>query len=97
MTSKRKFAVFLYSEHTTCAVPTGLLALLEDGNHLLRSQFGYGQKYAARPDAIALDPLTLALPGLGPGALREPPATLTEFGVFRDASPDRWGRRLIEN
>lgn len=97
MTSKRKFAVFLYSEHTTCAVPTGLLALLEDGNHLLRSQFGYGQKYAARPGAIALDPLTLALPGLGPGALREPPATLTEFGVFRDASPDRWGRRLIEN
>ncbi|PLK47676.1 hypothetical protein C0V76_14920 [Uliginosibacterium sp. TH139] len=41
------------------------------------------------------------MPGEGIDAQREPPLTanwrLTEFGVFRDAAPDRWGRRVIEN
>ena len=35
MTSKRKFAVFLYPEHTTCAVPTGLLDVWRPGRRCL--------------------------------------------------------------
>ena len=97
MTSKAGFVVFIYPEHSGTALPAGRLTMLEDGPRLLQSTFGYGRQYAQRPQALALDPLTLALPGAGVDALREPPAGLTEFGVFRDAAPDRWGRRLIEN
>lgn len=97
MTSKARFAVFLYPEQSVIALAAGLLTMVEDGKDLLQSTFGYGRQYAGRQDAIALDPLSLALPGPGAAVLRGPPANLTEFGVFRDAAPDRWGRRLIEN
>lgn len=53
---------------------------------------------------LALDPLTLQLTQNSAQdaiILRDPPLTphglLTEFGVFRDAAPDHWGRRVIEN
>lgn len=96
-----EFAVFAYLSDTTSAVPAGLLEMAEHGPQVLRSRFRYGRRYAARPNRIALDSLTLALPGVGVEAFREPPVTLhgalTEFGVFRDAAPDRWGRRVIEN
>lgn len=99
MTSKATFVVFLYPDGATSAVPAGRLTMVEREAELLRSTFGYGRQYLERPNRIALDPLTLALPGHG--ELREPPQTaqgqLTEFGVFRDAAPDRWGRRVIEN
>lgn len=99
MTSE--FAVFLYLDGAHEAVPAGLLNLVEDGDKLLQSRFRYGRRYAERRQAIALDPLTLALPGPGEDAEREPPLTtggrLAEFGVIRDAAPDGWGRRVIEN
>ncbi len=101
MTSKTGFVVFIYPEAQTLAVPAGRLTLIEDGAALLQSTFGYGRQYVQRRNCLALDPLTLALPGPGAETLREPPHTptgqLVEFGVFRDAAPDRWGRRVIEN
>ncbi len=103
MTSSRscEFAVFVYLDGQAEAVPAGLLDLLEQNSQVLQSQFGYGRRYVERRQAMELDPLTLALPGAGTGGKREPPMTqggrLTEFGVFRDAAPDRWGRRVIEN
>ena len=101
MTSKAGFVVFIYPEDQIQAMPAGRLTLVEQGSTLLQSTFGYGRQYVQRRNCLALDPLTLALPGPGPEVIREPPQTsagqLSEFGVFRDAAPDRWGRRVIEN
>jgi len=104
MTSKSaKFAVFAYLDRETSSVPAGLMTMVEEGSVLLRSTFRYGQRYVERPKRLELDPLTLAIPGIGIKEEREPPQAvsgsgpLLEFGVFRDASPDHWGRRLIEN
>ena len=96
------FAVFAYLTDTTEAVPAGLLDMVERGSNLLQSTFRYGRRYAARANGFAIDPLTLALPGPGVDVMREPPVSprsgpLAEFGAFRDASPDLWGRRVIEN
>lgn len=52
----------------------------------------YGKSYLARPDAVALEPLELQLV--------EQTFETTQlngiFGALRDASPDYWGRRVIE-
>lgn len=99
MTSK--FTVFIYLPEQEQAVPAGLLDMVESANHVLRSTFLYGRRYVERQNCLALDPLTLQLRRHAPVELREPPLTihgrLTEFGVFRDAAPDLWGRRVIEN
>jgi serine/threonine-protein kinase HipA len=52
--------------------------------------FAYDLAYLATPSPIEIDP---ELP-LHPGRLYAPPGRL--FGVFRDCSPDRWGRVLME-
>lgn len=102
MTSK--FTVFVHLPAQGEAVPAGLLDMLEDGSRVLRSTFLYGGRYVERHNRLALDPLTLQLtqnPAQDAASLRDPPLTphglLTEFGVFRDAAPDNWGRRVIEN
>lgn len=52
----------------------------------------YGKSYLARPDAVPLEPLELPL--------LEQTFETTQlrgvFGALRDASPDFWGRRVIE-
>jgi serine/threonine-protein kinase HipA len=52
----------------------------------------YGKSYLTRPDAVALEPLELPL--------LEQTFETTQlkgvFGALRDASPDFWGRRVIE-
>jgi len=57
-----------------------------------RGELIYGRRYLARPDAVPIDPIELKL---GPNTY----STLTLkglFGALRDASPDYWGRRVIE-
>jgi serine/threonine-protein kinase HipA len=57
-----------------------------------RGEFVYGRHYLARVDAVPIDPIELKL---GPNTYQ----TLGLKGVFgalRDASPDYWGRRVIE-
>lgn len=54
--------------------------------------FVYALSYRMRPDSISL--YTPELP-LQPG-VQEPAAGLNVSGVLRDASPDRWGRGVIE-
>lgn len=101
MTSE--FTVFIHLPGQEDAVPAGLLDMVEEGSRVLRSTFLYGRRYVERLNCLAIDPLTLQLRGNREinGALREPPMTphgrLTEFGGFRDAAPDNWGRRVIEN
>jgi serine/threonine-protein kinase HipA len=57
-----------------------------------RGELVYGRHYLARADAVPIDPIALKL---GPSTYH----TLDLKGVFgalRDASPDYWGRRVIE-
>jgi serine/threonine-protein kinase HipA len=55
------------------------------------ASFVYSDRYLAGPDAYALDP---GLP-LVTGTLQTPVGRAL-FGAFRDSSPDRWGRTLIQ-
>jgi serine/threonine-protein kinase HipA len=79
------------------AVPAGLLRLIEEGRNTLLSRFSYGRGYLRRKNAVAVDPVSLPL---GTNAERtdiQPIGGLALFGALRDATPDLWGRRVIEN
>ena len=54
--------------------------------------FVYNPKYLRRPDAVPLEPYEL---GLRPGPV-ETVKLGGIFGALRDATPDAWGRRIIE-
>lgn len=92
MTSERQAYVYIQLPGTLETVPAALLKVqtLPDGTQIGR--FRYGDRYLQRPDAVALDPFRLPLA-----------KTVFEFtqlkgipGAVRDASPDAWGRRVIE-
>ncbi|WP_085317135.1 type II toxin-antitoxin system HipA family toxin [Derxia lacustris] len=78
--------------------PAGLLTLDEAGPEVRASEFGYGTRYLARPNALEVDPVSLALGGpAGQAGVKVVPANgLAQFGGIRDAAPDAWGRRVIE-
>lgn len=93
MTSERQAYVYIQLPATLETVPAALLKVqtLPDGTQIGR--FRYGDRYLQRPDAVALDPFRLPLA-----------RTVFEFtqlkgipGAVRDASPDAWGRRVIEH
>lgn len=52
----------------------------------------YGRSYRARADAVPIDPLQLKIVDQA----HETVALGGMFGALRDASPDYWGRRIIE-
>jgi serine/threonine-protein kinase HipA len=52
----------------------------------------YGKSYLERSDAVPFDPVELALGS----RVYETTALNGMFGALRDASPDSWGRRVIE-
>jgi serine/threonine-protein kinase HipA len=61
------------------------------GGHPL-GRLVYGKSYLARGDALAFDPVELTL-----GArVYETTMMKGVFGALRDASPDSWGRRVID-
>src|ERR1051325_7297651 len=99
MPSEFNGVVFAYLDQEIAAVPAGQLTVVEEGLTVLSSTFGYGSKYLARPNAIPMDPTGLKLEGAVPGSkkLYEPNNDLVFFGAIRDAMPDLWGRRVIEN
>jgi serine/threonine-protein kinase HipA len=93
MTSEREAYVYIQLPGTVDTVPAALLKVqtLPDGTQIGR--FRYGDRYLQRADAVALDPYRLPLG-----------KTVHEFtqlkgipGALRDASPDAWGRRVIEH
>lgn len=59
----------------------------------IQASFVYGRRYCQNPDAIPLDPIRLPLDS---GRTFEAPGLWGVLGVFRDASPDYWGRMVIE-
>ncbi len=79
--------------------PCGQLRMTEEGSNVLASDFAYGTKYARRPDALEVDPVSLGLARLDQvlGKRLLPANKLTLFGGIRDAAPDAWGRRVIES
>jgi serine/threonine-protein kinase HipA len=85
--------VFVYLPGQWEAVPAGLWRIVQAGLDAT-STFVYGSGYRKRPDAIALDPVELALPDRD-GLVLRPQGGKTLFGVFRDAAPDAWGRLVI--
>ncbi len=89
----REAYVYIQIPGTVQTVPAALLRVqtLPDGTQIGR--FRYGDRYLQRPEAIALDLFQLPLTD-----------TVFEFterhgvpGAVRDASPDAWGRRVIEH
>lgn len=93
---ERKLMTFAYLGESWA--PCGQLAMTEQGPELLASSFAYGLNYLNRPDAIEVDPVSLAIhgPQSVKGKLLRPVNNLASFGGIRDAAPDSWGRRVIE-
>lgn len=91
--------VFIYLAGDTQAVPAGRLTLIEQGLEVRASTFAYGRRYLERrnPGAMPVDPVSLPLEAGRGGAELVPTAGLALFGALRDATPDAWGRRVIEN
>lgn len=75
-------------------VPAGLLTVLEDGRRSTCT-FQYGQRYLQRPDAVPVDPVLLPLAG-AKGRTFYGPMGGELFGGIRDASPDAWGRHVLD-
>lgn len=93
MTSEREAYIYIQLPGTLETVTAALLRVqtLPDGTQIGR--FRYGDRYLQRAEAVAIDPYRLPLE-----------KTVHEFtqlkgipGALRDASPDAWGRRVIEH
>lgn len=90
MTSEVFVYVMLPGE--TSFVTAGRFVLESDRHGVPLGRFVYGRTYLARDDAVALDPIELPLGTHTYETMR----LKGVFGVLRDASPDSWGRRVIE-
>ena len=88
--------VFLHPPGQLEAVPAGKLELVMRDGNLLTSRFQYGRRYLERIEALDVDPVSLPL-RRETDVPREPVNGLALFGAIRDAAPDAWGRRVIEN
>jgi serine/threonine-protein kinase HipA len=94
MTSDAPAECFVYITlpGQTEPVAAGRFALAVDRRGTPEGRFVYGRSYLERPNVVALDPVELKLS----------PRTYSTaalngvFGALRDASPDYWGRRVIQ-
>jgi serine/threonine-protein kinase HipA len=73
-------------------VTAGKILLTTDRRGIPLGRFVYGQSYLERQNAVAIDPLELKLGN----RTYETNLLKGVFGALRDASPDYWGRRVIE-
>lgn len=92
MSSERECFVYIQIPGALEVVTCGRFAFsrLPSGGGLGR--FVYGRSYRSRPDAVAIDPIHLPV---------SPQTYQTAklggiFGALRDASPDAWGRLVIQ-
>lgn len=84
--------VYLMLPGTSEFVTAGRFVLSEDRHGVPLGRFTYGRRYLERPDAVPIDPLELPLER----GTYETHRLKGVFGALRDASPDYWGRRVIE-
>jgi serine/threonine-protein kinase HipA len=84
--------VYITLPGATEAVTAARLELTTNRSGVPLGRLVYGKSYLARGDAVAFDPVELTL------APRTYETTMMKgvFGALRDASPDSWGRRVIE-
>ena len=93
MTSERdQCFVYIWLPGATTAVTAGRFQLTHDRRGMPLGRFVYGKSYLARADAVPIDPVELRLAG----RTYETTSQYGVFGALRDASPDAWGRLLIE-
>lgn len=94
MTSETPGECFVYITLPGQAEPVtaGRFALSVDRRGTPEGRFVYGRSYLERPNAVPLDPVELKLSQrtYATNALNG------VFGALRDASPDYWGRRVIQ-
>jgi len=84
--------VYITLPGETDFVTAGKFVLATDRRGVANGKFVYGRSYLARANAVPLDPLELKL-----GTKTYETRLLKGvFGALRDASPDYWGRRIIE-
>src|SRR5688572_26723252 len=100
LVAARKATSTMTSEVFVYVVPPGQTNFVTAGRFELsadrlgnpRGRFAYGRRYLEQSDAVALDPLELKLET----RTFETQRLKGLFGALRDASPDYWGRRVIE-
>ncbi len=84
--------VYIQLPGTMQTVPCASLTVRAVGASAFEGTFTYGKRYLERPDVMALDPFRLPL--------STRPHKFTKLkgipGAVRDASPDAWGRRVIQ-
>ena len=94
MTSNEPSECFVYITlpGQTEPVTAGRFVLAVNRRGAAEGRFVYGRSYLERPNAVALDPVELKL-----STRTYTTAALGGvFGALRDASPDYWGRRVIQ-
>jgi len=84
--------VYIALPGETNFVTAGRFQLRKDRSGAPVGRFVYGKSYLARADAVPLDLLELKLST----KTYETRQLKGIFGALRDASPDNWGRRIIE-
>jgi serine/threonine-protein kinase HipA len=92
MTSKGECFVYITPPGETAFVTAGKFRQESDRNGVTVGRFVYGRSYLARDDKVSIDPLELKLSTV----TYETRRINGIFGALRDASPDYWGRRVIE-
>ncbi len=94
MTSEAPAECFVYITlpGTTEPVTAGRFTLQANRRGVPEGRFVYGRSYLARADAVPLDPVGLKLAN----RIYETNSLNGVFGTLRDASPDFWGRRVIQ-
>lgn len=76
-------------------VAVGRLDFDQDGRRS-SSSFRYGERWLRHPERFPIDPVTLPLPAPGEGTLWRTAEGFELFGAIRDASPDAWGRHVMD-
>ncbi len=90
--SENECFVYIALPGETEFVTVGKFVLTKNARGIPTGRFVYRQSYLARGDAVPIDPIDLKLD------TRTYETTLLKgvFGALRDASPDYWGRWVIE-
>ncbi|MDR0306258.1 MAG: HipA domain-containing protein [Chitinispirillales bacterium] len=92
MTSKNNTCfVYITLPGETKPVTAGKL-VINDTDIGAVGRFIYGKSYLSRPQAVAIDPIELKLTD----KIYDTVKMGGVFGAIRDASPDHWGRRVIQ-
>jgi serine/threonine-protein kinase HipA len=91
-TTRNECFVYITLPSETEFVTAGKFELTTNRQGNPTGKFVYGRSYLERDDAVPIDPLALKLSN----RTYETNLLKGVFGALRDASPDYWGRRVIE-